>query len=74
VKAASKSNRILDLDGRVVQAGMSVRFSYGIPPVPVLAPVVDRDGVLVALTTGHHPAECELRKLERYVGGFLIAN
>ena len=59
-----------DDDGKRVQAGDAVRFCYGIPPVAVVAKIVERDGRLVALTPGHKPAECELRRLRRAVGSW----
>ena len=64
--------KILDSDGVEVTAGCTVFFSYGIPPVGVVAPVVDRDGVLIALTKGHHPSEAEVRDLEKHVGCFYV--
>lgn len=59
-----------DDDGQRVQAGDSVRFVYGLPPVAVVAKIVERDGWLVALTPGHTPAECNLRTLRRHVGSW----
>ena len=71
--AARRANRWLvlrDDDGKRVQAGDSVRFCYGIPPVPVVAQIVTCDGRLVALTPGHAPDKCNLRTLRRYVGSW----
>jgi hypothetical protein len=62
--------RTKDSDGRWVKAWDMIRFAYGIPPVIVRATVVERDGKLIALTPGHNPAECELRKIKQYVGAF----
>lgn len=59
-----------DDDGFATRAGDVVFFTYGIPPVRVLAEVVDRDGVLWVLTPGHRPSECRLRDLRRFVGGW----
>lgn len=59
---------MLDDDGNQVSAGDSIRFTYGIPPVLVVARVVQRGNQLVALTTGHNPPECNLRKLRKHVG------
>jgi PAS domain-containing protein len=67
--AARRARRWLvlrDDDGQRVQAGDSVRFVYGIPPVAV----VQRDGRLVALCPGHTPEECNLRTLRRHVGSW----
>lgn len=55
-----------DDDGKIVRAGDRIRFSYGIPSIVVVAEVIDRDGVLIALTPGHNPPECKLRMLRRY--------
>jgi hypothetical protein len=57
-----------DDDGKRVKAGDAVRFCYGIPPVAVVAQVVERGGRLIALTPGHTPEECSLRALRRAVG------
>lgn len=59
-----------DIDGNIVRAGDTVTFSYGIPPIKVVAPVISRDGQLIAITKGHNPAECELRELKKTVGAF----
>ncbi len=59
-----------DDDGKRVQAGDSVRFCYGIPPVGVVAKIVERDGRLVALCPGHTPEECSLRTLRKHVGSW----
>lgn len=63
---------VRDADGVAVQAGDVIHFSYGIPPVGVIAPVVERNGKLVAITEGHRPPECELSALKRHVGEFWI--
>ena len=42
--------KVLDGDGKEVRAGCTIGFSYGIPPIGVAAPVIERDGELVALT------------------------
>lgn len=65
---------MLDDDGNRVSAGDSVRFSYGIPPVCVLAKVVQRGKQLIALTPGHNPTECNLRSLRKHVGGWFEHN
>jgi hypothetical protein len=58
---------MFDDDGVPVKAGDAVRFSYGIPPVVVDAPIVQRRGSLIALTPGHDPKECNLRSLRKQV-------
>lgn len=63
---------IRDSDGVEVTAGCTIRFAYGIPPVGVRAPVVDRDGVLIALTEGHNPKECKVADLKRSVRDFWV--
>jgi hypothetical protein len=65
---------MLDDDGNRVSAGDSVRFSYGIPPVCVLAKLVQRGKQLIALTPGHNPTECNLRRLRKHVGGWFKHN
>lgn len=59
---------LFDDDGQPTYAGDTVAFSYGIPPVRVVAPVIERDGRLIALTPGHTPIECKLRALRYYAG------
>jgi hypothetical protein len=56
------------------RAGDTVCFSYGIPPLAVRAKIVQRGRCLIALTPGHTPAECNLRTLRRYVGGWFKQN
>ena len=68
----SQRRTILDEDGLVVTAGCVIHFGYGIPPVGVDAKVVDRDGVLIALTPGHKPAECRVDQLAKHVGNFWV--
>ncbi len=57
-----------DSDGAKLKAGDTVIFSYGIPPLRVEAPLVEKNGKLVAITTGHTPNECEVKELIGYVG------
>ena len=61
---------ILDDDKVPVSAGDSIMFRYGIPFVQVVAPIIERDGILIALTPDHSPRECELSKLRGYVGNW----
>ena len=63
---------VRDSDGVEVKPGDVVHFGYGIPGVGVDAPVIDRDGVLMALTPDHNPKECRVDRLERYVGHFYV--
>jgi len=63
---------VKDSDGSVVKAGDAVRFAFGQPPVGVLAPVIERDGRLIALTPDHNPKECRVDHLMRHVGAFWI--
>ncbi len=63
---------IKDEDGTVVKEGDVIHFSYGIPPTGVDAPVISRNGKLIAVTTGHNPPECPLSTLKKYVGNFYI--
>jgi hypothetical protein len=73
IKPATRS-KILDGDGVEVTEGCTIRFSYGIPPVGVTAPVINRNGKLIAITKGHNPAECPVRELEGHVGYFRVCN
>lgn len=59
-----------DMDGKTIKEGDTIIFSYGIPPRKVVAPIILKNGKLIAITTGHTPATCELRQLKKYVGGF----
>ena len=60
-----------DDDGVDVVAGDQVQFSYGIPPVRVVADVVEFRGNLTIITPkGHTPRLCLLRELRRHVGGW----
>lgn len=65
---------LLDDDRTPTRAGDTVCFSYGIPPVAVRAKIVQRGRSLIATTPGHTPAECNLRTLRRYVGGWFKQN
>ena len=64
--------KIRDSDGNAVTAGCVVSFCYGIPVACVRAPVIDRDGVLIAMTDGHKPSECSVAHLRRAVGDFYV--
>lgn len=66
------ARRILDSDGVEVTPGCEIRFSFGLPPVGVLACVIERDGNLIALTPEHNPKECKVRELRRHVGEFWV--
>jgi hypothetical protein len=61
---------LLDDDGKPVGAGDTIVFYYGIPPVAVHAPIINRGGSLIALCKGHNPPKCNLRTLRRYVGSW----
>lgn len=64
--------KIRDSDGVEATAGCTIHFGYGIPEVGVVAPVVERNGILIALTPGHNPKECKVSELKRHVGDFWI--
>lgn len=66
--------RLRDDDGKWVAAGDAVRFAYGIPPVSVDAPIIEREGRLIGLCPGHNPPEFNLRSLRRYVGNWYKQN
>ena len=57
-----------DEDGNLVQAGDTIKFSFGIPPKKVLAKIVSRKGRLVALTPNNRPQQVFLKDLSEYVG------
>lgn len=59
-----------DSDGRWVQAGDKIRFSYGIPARLCVAEVIQRGNTLIALTPDDNPKECSVRYLRQYVGEF----
>lgn len=63
---------IRDSYGKQVTAGCEISFSYGIPPVLVRAPIIDRGGQLIAMTPGHNPPECPASRLKACVGDFWI--
>lgn len=63
---------IKDDDGIEVREGDVIHFGYGIPPIGVMAPVVLRDGKLIAITKGHNPPECPVASLRRHVGNFWV--
>jgi hypothetical protein len=65
---------LLDDDRKRTTAGDTVCFSYGIPPVRVLAKIIERDGVLIGICPGHYPDEFKLRSLRKYVGSWYKQN
>jgi hypothetical protein len=69
---AKRSKKIYDADGVQVTDGCEVSFSYGIPPVGVIAPVIERDGDLIVITKGHHPEESYAMHLKDAVGDFYV--
>ena len=68
------THRMRDDDGKWTGAGDTVRFAYGIPPVAVDAPIIDRDGKLIGLCPDHNPPEFNLRSLRRYIGNWYKQN
>ena len=63
---------IRDSDNKIVREGDTIQFSYGIPPVKVLAPVKKIRGVLWAMTPEHNPKKCKAEDLRRHVGDFYV--
>ena len=74
MKREYSKQRMRDNDGEWVSAGDTVRFSYGIPPVVVDAPIIERDNKLIGLCPGHRPTEFNLRSLRRHVGNWYKHN
>jgi hypothetical protein len=64
--------KIYDADDVQVVSDCEVSFSYGIPPVMVIAPVIKRDGELIIITKGHNPEESRACDLEESVGYLYI--
>lgn len=60
----------IDSDGERVKAGDSIEFSFGIPPVRVIAKVERIGSRLYAMTPDHTPKRCELKRLRECVGCF----
>lgn len=71
--AVDKSMALSAIDdyGNNVQAGDFIEFSCGIPPVNVVAQVVQCGRQLVALTSGHNPTQCNIKRLRKLVGGWI---
>ena len=61
-----------DTNKKQIRAGMTVLFSFGIPPINVRAKIIKRGGKLIALTPGHNPPECPVHSLKRHVGYLYI--
>jgi hypothetical protein len=59
-----------DSDRRKVTAGDKILFSYGIPPVRVIAKVIEENGKLIALTPGHNPERATLTQIRRWCEHF----
>lgn len=64
---------MLDDDGEQVGDGDEITFSYGIPPVRVLASIEVIEGELWAMTPGHKPSRCKLSELRDHVEIFYKA-
>lgn len=60
-----RTQQVVDAEGNAVQAGDTVYFRYGIPPVRVEGVLFERDGELVMPTKGHNPEETTLTHLNR---------
>lgn len=61
-----------DKNGVEVYEDDTISFTYGIPPVKVVAQIVCRNGKYDASTTGHKPDSCELYELNEAVCGFEV--
>lgn len=49
-----------------IREGDTIRFSYGIPPVPATATVKRINGRLYAITEGHKPERARLSDLRKW--------
>jgi hypothetical protein len=74
VQNRSRLSPSVDDDGEIITDGDHVSFSFGIPPIHVVAPVVAVQGELWILTPGYNPTRCKLTELREYVGGFYRQN
>lgn len=63
-------SRNIDSEGQRVKDGDTIQFSFGIPPVRVVAKVERIGSRLYAMTPDHEPKHCELGKLKEYVEHF----
>jgi hypothetical protein len=72
-ETAVRELSVKDSDGEEIRAGDLIVFSFGIPPVRVEARIVEHSGRLMALTPGHTPKQCELRRLKKIIGGIYKA-
>ena len=61
-----------DSDGVRVRAGDTITFSYGIPPVRVVGPVVSINNALWVISEGHNPSRCRVSELMEHVGDFWV--
>ncbi len=61
---------MLDDDRTPVGTGDHVTFSYGIPPVEVVATISQQQGRLIGYCPGHNPPNFNLRSLRRHVGSW----
>ena len=68
----SKRRIYKDEDGTPVKAGDTIRFSYGIPPVPVTGTLFERDGKLIMPTPGHNPPEATIGSIIYHCGFFTL--
>lgn len=71
---APGSPEFFDGDDEPVGEGDTISFTYGIPPVRVVGPVVRIRGELWVETPGHHPDRCKMSELREAVGDFYKAN
>ncbi len=52
-------------NGIEVEEGKIAHFTYGIPPIVVNAPIIERDGKLIMLTPDHTPQEMDMEEAVR---------
>ena len=61
-----------DEDGRVVKAGDTIAFSFGIPPVRVEGTLFERHGKLIMPTPNHNPKEATIGQIKHHCELFWI--
>lgn len=61
-----------DTNGDPIRAGMTVEFTYGIPPTLIRGKVASLYWNFVVLTPGHTPSRCRLSIIVKYFGCTIV--